>query len=80
MQGTPGRRIVQGILTLLIALGILFPVAWMSIAAFKGKTEVLRSPFLDEAVRALGLSPAEEKECTASLSPVPALVPTSICA
>jgi multiple sugar transport system permease protein len=45
MQGTAGRRIVQGILTLLIAIAILFPVAWMAIAAFKGKTEVLRSPF-----------------------------------
>ena len=35
--------------------------------------ETLRSPFVDEAVRALGLSPQEDRGCTAPLSPVPAL-------
>jgi RecB family exonuclease len=35
--------------------------------------EVLRSPFVDEAVRALGLSRDEERACTAPLSPIPAL-------
>lgn len=45
MQATAPRRIVKGFFTLLIASSILFPVAWMAIAAFKGKSEVLRSPF-----------------------------------
>jgi RecB family exonuclease len=35
--------------------------------------EVLRSPFVDEAVRALGLSAAEQQACAAPLSPIPAL-------
>lgn len=29
----------------LIALSILFPLAWMAISGFKGKNEVIRSPF-----------------------------------
>jgi len=33
--------------------------------------ETLRSPFVDEAVRALGLSRDEERACAAPLSPVP---------
>ncbi len=38
--------------------------------------EALRSPFVDEAVRALGLTPAEERALAAPLSPVP---PASAC-
>lgn len=34
--------------------------------------QTLRSPFVDEAVRALGLSPEEDRACAAPLSPVPA--------
>jgi multiple sugar transport system permease protein len=45
MHGMSADRAVRGLFTLLIAVAILFPVAWMAIAAFKGKTEVLRSPF-----------------------------------
>src|SRR6267143_843020 len=33
----------------------------------------LRSPFVDEVVRALGLSPEEDRACAAPLSPVPGL-------
>lgn len=39
------RRIASGVLMALIAATVLFPLAWMAIAGFKGKTEVLRSPF-----------------------------------
>ena len=35
--------------------------------------QTLRSPFVDESVRALGLSPEEDRACAAPLSPVPAL-------
>jgi ATP-dependent helicase/nuclease subunit B len=35
--------------------------------------QTLRSPFVDEAARALGLSPEELRACAAPLSPVPAL-------
>ncbi|MDF1603244.1 carbohydrate ABC transporter permease [Nocardioides sp. YIM 152315] len=45
MHGTVAQRTIKGLFTLLIAIAILFPVAWMAIAAFKSKTEVLRSPF-----------------------------------
>ncbi len=38
-------RVVSAILALLIAVAALFPLAWMAISGFKGKTEVLRSPF-----------------------------------
>ncbi|MBN9181011.1 MAG: hypothetical protein J0J00_10795, partial [Microbacterium sp.] len=38
-------RILKAILIVLISLSILFPLAWMAIAGFKGKTEVLRDPF-----------------------------------
>src|SRR5207237_5779487 len=33
--------------------------------------QALRSPFVDEAVRALGLTPEEDRACAAPLSPVP---------
>jgi multiple sugar transport system permease protein len=39
------RKSASGILVVLISLSILFPLAWMAIAGFKGRTEVLRSPF-----------------------------------
>ena len=39
------RRIASGVLMALIAVTVMFPLAWMAIAGFKGKTEVLRSPF-----------------------------------
>jgi len=38
-------RIFKTVLIVLIALSILFPLAWMAISGFKGKTEVIRSPF-----------------------------------
>lgn len=38
-------RVLKAILVALISISILFPLAWMAIAGFKGKTEVLSSPF-----------------------------------
>lgn len=38
-------RIIHYVLVALIALSCLLPLAWMAIAGFKGKTEVLRTPF-----------------------------------
>lgn len=37
--------VVKWVLLVLISLSVLFPLAWMAIAGFKGKTEVLSSPF-----------------------------------
>lgn len=39
------NRLLKLIGVILISLSVLFPLAWMAIAGFKGKTEVLRSPF-----------------------------------
>lgn len=39
------NRIVKIVLLALIAGSVLFPLAWMAISGFKGRTEVLRSPF-----------------------------------
>jgi multiple sugar transport system permease protein len=39
------NRVLKYILLVLISVSVLFPLAWMAIAGFKGKTEVLRSPF-----------------------------------
>ena len=38
-------KIVAALMALAICLSVLFPLAWMAIAGFKGRTEVLRSPF-----------------------------------
>lgn len=38
-------RALKWVLLVLISVSVLFPLAWMAIAGFKGKTEVLRSPF-----------------------------------
>jgi multiple sugar transport system permease protein len=38
-------RVLKAVLIVLISLSVLFPLAWMAIAGFKGKTEVLRDPF-----------------------------------
>jgi multiple sugar transport system permease protein len=38
-------RILKWVLLVLISISVLFPLAWMVISAFKGRTEVLRSPF-----------------------------------
>lgn len=38
-------RVAKGILLVLISISVLFPLAWMVIAGFKGRTEVLKSPF-----------------------------------
>lgn len=43
-QPTP-VRVLTGALVVLITLSVLFPLAWMVISGFKGKTEVLSSPF-----------------------------------
>ena len=45
MQKTPLAKAVSAVLAVLIFVSILFPIAWMVMAGFKGKTEVLRSPF-----------------------------------
>lgn len=39
------NRVVKWVLLVLIACSVLFPLGWMAIAGFKGRTEVLRSPF-----------------------------------
>ncbi len=39
------RKSAKAVLSALIALSIMFPLAWMAIAGFKGRNEVLRSPF-----------------------------------
>jgi multiple sugar transport system permease protein len=38
-------RAASAVLVVLIALSTLFPLAWMAIAGFKGRNEVLRTPF-----------------------------------
>ena len=38
-------RVVSSVFAVLILISILFPIAWMVMAGFKGKTEVLRTPF-----------------------------------
>jgi multiple sugar transport system permease protein len=38
-------RSIQALFALVVFLAILFPIAWMVMAGFKGKTEVLRTPF-----------------------------------
>jgi multiple sugar transport system permease protein len=38
-------RVLKWVLLVFISVSVLFPLAWMAIAGFKGKTEVLRSPF-----------------------------------
>lgn len=45
MQKSAGARALSVTFMVLIAFTALFPLAWMAIAAFKGRTEVLRSPF-----------------------------------
>lgn len=40
-----GRRILAFVLFGLIAVATILPLAWMAIAGFKGKNEVLRTPF-----------------------------------
>lgn len=44
LRGFP-RRAVSAILVVLIALAVLFPLAWMAISGFKGRTEAVRSVF-----------------------------------
>ena len=39
------RRAVSAILVVLIALAVLFPLAWMAISGFKGRTEAVQSAF-----------------------------------
>ena len=39
------RPTANALLIVLISITIMFPLAWMAIAGFKGRTEVLRSPF-----------------------------------
>lgn len=45
MKKSIPQRAVSAVLIVLISVSVLFPLAWMAIAGFKGKTEVLRSPF-----------------------------------
>ncbi|MDQ0574904.1 carbohydrate ABC transporter permease [Agromyces albus] len=45
MTSTPLFRAARLALVALIAISALLPLAWMLIAGFKGKNEVLRSPF-----------------------------------
>ncbi|GIH19474.1 carbohydrate ABC transporter permease [Rugosimonospora africana] len=39
------RKTGSAVLVVLIAASVLFPLAWMAIAGFKGRSEVLRTPF-----------------------------------
>jgi multiple sugar transport system permease protein len=45
MKKSVPTRILSAVLIVLISVSVLFPLAWMAISGFKGKTEVLRSPF-----------------------------------
>lgn len=45
MKKSVPQRTLSAVLIVLISVSVLFPLAWMAIAGFKGKTEVLRSPF-----------------------------------
>jgi multiple sugar transport system permease protein len=45
VKPSPIFRAVRGVLVALIAISALLPLAWMLIAGFKGKNEVLRTPF-----------------------------------
>lgn len=45
MRKSVPERVLSNALVLLIAVTVLFPLAWMAMAGFKAKTEVLRSPF-----------------------------------
>lgn len=45
MKKSPVQKILSYGLMVLISASVMFPLAWMAIAGFKGKTEVLRSPF-----------------------------------
>lgn len=45
MNKSLAARILSPLFVVLIAISVLFPLAWMVIAGFKGRTEVLRSPF-----------------------------------
>ncbi|GIH05413.1 sugar ABC transporter permease [Rhizocola hellebori] len=45
MTRSTSQRILSTALMALITVSVSFPLAWMVIAGFKGKTEVLRSPF-----------------------------------
>jgi multiple sugar transport system permease protein len=45
MRKSTGARVLSGVFMALIALTAVFPLAWIAISAFKGRNEVLRSPF-----------------------------------
>ena len=45
MLRSTGRRIVSWVLFGLIVVTAVLPLAWMAIAGFKGKSEVVRTPF-----------------------------------
>jgi len=45
MKKSVPQRVLSTVLIVLISVSVMFPLAWMAIAGFKGKTEVLRSPF-----------------------------------
>lgn len=45
MKKSIPTRILTGVMVALIAISCLLPLAWMAIAGFKGKTEVLQTPF-----------------------------------
>jgi multiple sugar transport system permease protein len=45
MKKNPAQRAASAVVLVLIAGSVTLPLAWMAIAGFKGKNEVLRSPF-----------------------------------
>jgi multiple sugar transport system permease protein len=45
MKKSLTQRTASAVLIVLISVSVLFPLAWMAIAGFKGRSEVLRSPF-----------------------------------
>ena len=57
-------KIVAALMALAICLSVLFPLAWMAIAGFKGRTEVLRSPFqfFPDTLAGLAAKPPEARE------------------
>jgi multiple sugar transport system permease protein len=45
MRRSVARRLFSAAMVVVVSLAVFFPLAWMAMAGFKGKTEVLKSPF-----------------------------------
>ena len=45
MKTSTGRRVATYVLAALIVVSTMLPLAWMLISGFKGKSEVVKTPF-----------------------------------